>query len=44
MKTHSSESRGQGATASQRTHVSILQEQTLLKQKCHNLRALNACN
>ena len=35
IKTHGSESRGQGgsnlAKASRRTHVSILQEQTLLK-------------
>ena len=31
IKTHCSELRGQGGSTSRRTHVSILQEQTLLK-------------
>ena len=31
IKTHGSESRGQGESTLRRTHVSILQEQTLLK-------------
>ena len=31
IKTHGSESRGQGGSTSRQTHVSILQEQNLLK-------------
>ena len=31
IKTHGSESRGQGGSTSRRTQMSILQEQTLLK-------------
>ena len=31
IKTHGSESRGQGGSTSRQMHVSILQEQTLVK-------------